>query len=133
MRNHMRLGRSAAVILFAAMLAAAATPRALAPASGGLWEVSKSATGHDATRICVPSPEALAQFEHRQKHCARTIVSDSGTETLISYNCPGGGFGQSKIKLITPRTLRIETQGISDNLPFHYQLHARRIGECVGR
>ncbi|HYC96179.1 MAG TPA: DUF3617 family protein [Sphingomicrobium sp.] len=97
---------------------------------GGLWEVSRSATGHNPTRICVASPDLLAQFEHRQQRCARTIVSDAGAETLISYNCPSGGFGQSKITLITPRTLRIDTQGISDNLPFHYQLHARRIGSC---
>ena len=130
MRSFVRIGRTTAVTLFAVMLAAAATPRALAPASGGLWEVSRSANGHDATRICVASPDVLAQFEHRQLHCARTVVSDSGTETLISYNCPGGGFGQSKIKLITPRSLRIETQGISDKLPFHYQLHARRVGDC---
>ena len=133
MRTSVLIGRPAAVALFAVMLAAAATPRALAPAAGGLWEVSKSANGHDATRICVPSPDALAQFEHRQKQCARTVVSDKGTETLISYNCPSGGFGQSKIKLITPRSLKIETQGISDNLPFHYQLHARRVGDCAAR
>lgn len=105
-------------------------PRALAPAMGGLWEVSRSATGHNPTRICVATPDLLAQFEHRQQRCTRTIVSDNGAETLISYNCPGGGFGQSKMTLITPRTLRIDTQGISDNLPFHYQLHARRIGSC---
>jgi hypothetical protein len=111
-------------------LAAASVPRALAPASGGLWEVSRSATGHNPTRICVATPDLLAQFEHRQQRCARNVVSDSGSETLISYNCPSGGFGQSKMTLITPRTLRIETQGISDNLPFHYQLHARRIGTC---
>ena len=133
MRGYMRLGRTVAVTLFAAMLAAAAAPRALAPATGGHREVRRSANGHDATRLCVASPDVLAQFEHRQQHCARTIVSDSGTETLISYNCPGGGFGQSKIKLITPRTLRIDTQGISDKLPFHYQLHARRVGECASR
>lgn len=109
---------------------AASMPRALAPAMGGLWEVSRSATGHKPTRICVASPDLLAQFEHRQQRCTRSVVSDRGTETLISYNCPGGGFGQSKMTLITPRTLRIETQGIADNLPFHYQLHARRIGDC---
>jgi len=130
MSTNARLGRTVAVTFFAVTLGAAATPRALAPAAGGLWEVSKSASGHDATRICVASPDVLAQYEHRQKHCARTIVTDSGTETLISYNCPGSGFGQSKIKLLTPRSLRIETQGISDNLPFHYELHARRVGEC---
>jgi hypothetical protein len=116
--------------LFAGTLVAASVPRALAPALGGLWEVSRSATGHNPTRICVASPDLLAQFEHRQQRCERTVVSDSGSETLITYNCPGGGFGQSKMTLITPRTLRIDTQGISDNLPFHYQLHARRIGSC---
>jgi len=114
----------------AAAIAAASVPRALAPALGGLWEVSRSASGHNPTRICVASPDLLAQFEHRQQRCQRTVVSDNGTETLISYNCPGGGFGQSKMTLITPRTLRIDTQGISDNLPFHYQLHARRVGDC---
>lgn len=95
-----------------------------------MWEVSRSANGHNPTRICVASADLLAQFEHRQRRCARTVVSDNGNEALISYNCPGGGFGQSKMTLITPRTLRIDTQGISDNLPFHYQLHARRVGDC---
>ena len=40
------------------------------------------------------------------------------------------GFGQSKVTLLTPRSMRIETQGISGNLPFNYQLHARRVGDC---
>jgi len=133
MRNDVRLGLTAVVTLFAATLVAAAVPRALAPAAGGLWEVSRTASGHDATRLCVVSTDLLAQFEHRQQRCHRTVVSDQGTEALISYNCPGGGFGQSKITLITPRTLRIDTQGISDNMPFHYQLHARRIGDCPAR
>ena len=108
-------------------------PRALAPALGGLWEVSRSATGHNPTRICVATPDLLAQFEHRQQRCQRTVVSDRGSETLISYTCPGGGFGQSKMTLITPRSLKIDTQGISDNLPFHYQLYARRVGDCGAR
>lgn len=109
---------------------AATVPRALAPAMGGLWEVSRNAAGHNPTRICVASPDLLAQFEHRQQRCNRSVVSDRGTEALISYDCPGGGFGQSKITLITPRTMRIETQGIAQNLPFNYQLHARRVGNC---
>jgi hypothetical protein len=130
MRNKVRIGIAGLLTLSAAYVAVASVPRALAPAMGGLWEVSQSATGHNPTRICVASPELLANFEHRQQRCTRNIVSDSGTETLISYNCAGGGFGQSKMKLITPRTLRIDTQGISDNQPFHYQLHARRVGNC---
>ena len=130
MRNVARIGLAGLLTLSAAFMAAATVPRALAPAMGGMWEVSQSATGHNPTRICVASPDLLANFEHRQQRCTRNVVSDTGTETLISYNCAGGGFGQSKMTLITPRTLRIDTQGISDNLPFHYQLHARRIGDC---
>ena len=130
MRKTWTIGLLGLVTVSAAALGAASVPRALAPALGGLWEVSRSASGHNPTRICVASPALLAQFEHRQQRCTRTVVSDSGAETLISYNCPKGGFGQSKMTLITPRTLRIDTQGIADNLPFHYQLHARRIGDC---
>lgn len=121
------------VPLVAGLLVAAAQPRALSGASGGLWEVSQSATGHNPTRVCVPSPEVLAQYEHRQGRCTRVIISDKGTETVIHYTCADGGFGQSKVTLLTPRSLRIDTQGISGNLPFHYLLHARRVGECAAR
>ena len=133
MRNVLRIGLFGPLILSGAAMAAVTVPQALAPAMGGLWEVSRSATGHNPTRICVATPDLLAQFEHRQQRCTRKVVSDRGTEALISYKCTAGGFGQSKITLITPRTLRIDTQGISDNLPFHYQLHARRIGDCGTR
>ena len=126
----MRIGFAGLLTFSASLLVAAQVPRALAPAMGGLWEVSRSATGHNPMRICVPFPHILAQFEHRRQRCTPTIVNDQGAEALISYNCAGGGFGQSKVTLITPRTLRIDTQGISGNLPFHYQLHARRIGNC---
>jgi len=130
MRRTGRVALLGLMAMSAGAVAAVTAPRALAPALGGMWEVSRSATGHNPTRICVASPDLLAQFEHRQQRCQRTVVSDGGAEAVISYNCPGGGFGQSKLTLITPRTLRIDTQGISDNLPFHYQLHARRIGSC---
>ena len=128
-----RIGLWALPFIPAAALAATAIPHALAPAQGGMWEVSNSASGHNPTRICVASPDLLAQFEHRQQQCTRKVVTDSGTQTLISYNCSAGGFGQSKMTLITPRSLKIETQGISDNLPFHYQLYARRVGDCGSR
>ena len=130
MKNSVRIGLLGLLPLSAAFLAAAAAPRALLPAMGGLWEVSQTADGHGAQRLCVPSPVLLAQYEHRNGRCTRSIVSDQGSEALISYTCAGGGFGQSKVTLLTPRTMRIDTQGISGNLPFHYQLHARRVGDC---
>ena len=59
--------------------------------------------------------------------------SDGPISTVIQYSCPGGGFGRSTLTMITPRSLRIETQGISDNLPFNYVLQARRVGDCPAR
>ena len=131
MRTVLRIGLIGLCLFPATALIAASSPRALAPASGGLWEVSRSATGHGATRVCVPSAELLAQFEHRQGRCTRVIIKDVGSEALIHYTCANGGFGQSKVTLLTPRSLTIDTQGIADNLPFHYQLYARRVGNCT--
>ena len=130
MSNSVRIALMGLLSLSATGLVAGAPTPARAGAVGGLWEVSQSASGHNPTRVCVPSPEVLAQYEHRQGRCTRVVISDRGTETVIHYTCADGGFGQSKVTLLTPRSLRIDTQGISGNLPFHYQLHARRVGDC---
>ena len=42
------------------------------------------------------------------------IVSDKASETVIHYTCADGGFGRLEMTLLTPRSLRVETQGISD-------------------
>lgn len=115
--------------LAALMVGAATLPPVIAD-SGGLWEVSRSATGANAERVCVPQATVLAQWEHRRAQCTRVVVSSSPTGAVIHYTCPGGGFGHSRIRVLTPRTLRIETQGISEGYPFNYVLHARRAGTC---
>lgn len=114
-------------------LGAAQRPAALAGAAGGVWEVSGAPGASAPLKQCLADPAMLAQFEHRGKACNRTVISDNGNTTVIHYTCPGGGFGQSKLTLITPRSLRVETQGISDNLPFNYTLQARRTGDCPPR
>ena len=120
---------TAGLALSALMLGAATLPPIIS-GSGGLWEVSRSATGANAERSCVPSASVLSQWEHRRGQCTRTVISSTATEAVINYTCTGGGFGASKMKVITPRTLRIETQGISGGFPFNYVLHARRVGDC---
>ena len=132
MATRKRLGAMALLAVSGAVISAA-SPRALAPAAGGLWEVSPDATGHGAEQICVSSPKALALWEHRAGRCTPEVISDEGTVARIRYTCADGGFGDTKITLITPRTLRIDTQGISGGLPFHYQRHARRVGQCAAR
>jgi hypothetical protein len=118
--------------LAALALGAAALPPVLSQ-SGGLWEVSRSATGSKADKVCAPQAAAFAQWEHRRIRCTRTILRSSATDAVINYTCPSGDFGRSHVRVITPRTLRIETQGISQGFPFNYVLHARRIGNCPGQ
>ena len=122
----------AALALFGVALVAAA-PRALSPASGGLWQVAYSAKGPPQVNVCIADPVMLGQWEHRGERCSQTILSDQGNRMVVSYTCTGGGFGRSELSLLTPRTIRVATQGISAGGPFNYVLHARRAGNCPSR
>ncbi|MGZ2411005.1 hypothetical protein ACUXST_000402 [Sphingomonas sp. F9_3S_D5_B_2] len=105
-------------------------PAALSQASAGVWELRRLPDGKPL-RQCIADITTLAQVEHRHQSCSRKVVSSDGTTTVLGYTCGGGGFGQSKLTLVTPRSLNIETQGISGGLPFSYVVHARRVGPCA--
>ena len=111
-------------------LTAAASPAVLGRVSGGMWEVSGLHGAPTRQRICVPNTAVFAQIEHRTSQCSRTVIRESGSTAEVHYTCPGGSFGQTNLSLITPRSLRIETQGISGDGPFHHVVQARRVGEC---
>jgi hypothetical protein len=123
-----RLGLAAAAA--ALSLAAAQEPKALAPVSGGLWEISGAPGSKAPVRQCVADVAALAQYEHSGRTCSRDIITDEARSTVIHYSCGAAGFGRSTIEVITPRSLTIRTQGISAGLPFNYVLLARRVGDC---
>ena len=120
-----------ATLLAAAALIAADSPRALAAAGAGLWEIGQSADGHDAQKICLADPAILTQWEQRTGRCTRVVLSDSESKAVVQYTCSDGGFGRSDVTMLTPRSLRIATQGISKSYPFAYTLHARRVGDCT--
>ncbi len=119
--------------LSSAVLIGSAAPTALAPALAGIWEIGRSATGAEARRTCIAEPIALSQWEHRSGRCTRVIIADSGNKAVIHYTCADGGFGRSEITLVTPRSIKVATQGISRVGPFSYTLHARRVGNCAQR
>ena len=119
-------GVGAALLL---VLAAAERPAALAKTSAGLWEVVGQ-PGKPAEKICFADLALLAQHEHRNASCTRVVIRDLPAVTEIHYTCSGGGFGRTKMTLITPRSLRVETQGIASNFPFNYVLQVRRLGDC---
>ena len=135
MMNHVigAAARPVVVLIGASLLIAASGPRALAPAIGGLWQVSGKANGEGARSACVAAPVELAQWEHRGGRCTSVVIADRGNKATVHYTCAGGGFGQSEMTLVTPRTLRIATQGISRGQPFNYVLHARRSRGCASR
>ena len=110
-------------------LAAAQRPASLASVEGGLWEIDPLGPGA-RPRMCVTDAMVFASYEHRGKTCTRVVISDGPAGAVIHYTCIGGGFGQSTVKALTPRSLRVETQGIADNAPFQYIFQARRIGAC---
>jgi hypothetical protein len=110
------------------LLAAAQSPAILARAEGGLWEISR--TGAQPVKLCVANPAVLAQFEHRNAACALDVIREAASSSVVSYHCSAGDFGRSEVTALTPRSLRIETQGISANAPFKYTFQARRVGNC---
>lgn len=128
MRNLLVTGAGAAALLVA--LAAAGTPKALTTTMPGQWEISGQPLSPKPVTMCVADLASLAQLEHRRSRCTRVVIRDTPSLAEIHYTCAGGGFGRSTMKLITPRSLRIETQGIAGSAPFNYVFQARRIGDC---
>ena len=115
---------------FGMSAAALASPAILPGVAPGVWEVSRSATGEKPVRQCVTDLAAMAQWEHRGGACTRVVLSQTAAEAVIHYTCPAGDFGRTRMTAVTPRSLRMETQGIHAGEPFSYKLYARRTANC---
>lgn len=122
------IAAASAVLLLG--LTAADRPSILSKATSGLWELSRGNGVPRLSRQCIADPALLAQIEHARVNCTRVIIRDLPTSAEIHYTCPGGGFGRTTISMFTPRSFRIETQGISRSAPFNYVVQARRVGNC---
>ena len=112
-------------------LSAAQRPAALSVTSPGLWEIDGLPGARVRPRRCIADTVNLARIEHQGEACTHVVVSDERSRAVIHYTCASGGFGQTEIDVLTPRSLRIETQGISRKAPFHYIVQARRLGACA--
>lgn len=121
-----------AIVLAAGGTALLAAPAILSQAKPGLWELRRLPDGKPV-RQCIADIGALAQVEQRGASCSRNLVSTDGATSVLRYRCPAGDFGQSTLTLVTPRSLTIQTQGISGGFPFNYVVQARRIGDCGAR
>lgn len=111
-------------------LAAVQRPSALSPVKPGLWELA-GVPGTQPLRLCVTDMMALGHVEHRSRACTQRVLRDRPSTVSVDYTCAKQEFGRSEISVLTPRSLRIDTQGIAGGLPFAYVVQARRVGECA--
>lgn len=120
------------------MAAAPADPardmQALAGLEKGLWEVRERSTApqdqRPARKLCVRDMTRLLQINHDGIACKHFIVTDVAEKASITYQCNGKGAGRTDLRVETPRLVQIETQGISNGMPFSESLEARHIGRC---
>ena len=132
-----QMARTVAAMLLATGMLVATTARADAPQASvlatiepGQWQLHNTA---DNTRrnLCVRDPRALLQLGHADTaQCSRFVVAQGPRELTIHYTCPGAGHGRTTIGLVTPRSIKLETQGIAGGLPFQQSYAARRTGAC---
>lgn len=126
----MRFAHLAPALAGLTLLGAAAPPRALAGVAPGLWEVSRSATGHDSRDVCLREVVELASSAHPGQSCTRTVLVDRPGLLLLDLTCLRGDFARSRITVLTPRSLKLETNGLRRGEPFDFILYARRKGSC---
>lgn len=97
----------------------------------GLWSIHALDKGEpDVAPYCVADPTRLLQFRHPSATCSRLIIADTPRVATIQYSCPGGGWGRTSVRVISPSMMRLDTQGIADNAPFALSAVARRLGDC---
>jgi hypothetical protein len=111
--------------------AAAPSLAALGKLEKGRWQVRELDNATPATSLCIGDPEVLLRYEHRSfPACTSEVLDSAPAAGTIQYSCKGRGFGHSHLRVETPRTVRVDTQGFSNGRPFSYRLEARRTGAC---
>ena len=130
MRSFHLLGLLGASVTIAVTLGAASLPSAMI--GPGEWEVSATAAAR-GEKLCLSDPALLIQWEQRTKACERTVLTSSADRAEVHYTCSGGGFGTSKVEELTPRSVKVDSQGIADGLPFARTIYAHRLGACRAR
>lgn len=114
-----------------ALLAAGASAQPLTATNTletGLWELRTP--GSPTRKVCLRDRNALFQVQHSDAMCSRLVIANEKSTATVHYSCPGAGWGRTTLRVSTPRSAYIDTQGIADNAPFAFIAEARRIGDC---
>ncbi|OYY68038.1 DUF3617 domain-containing protein [Sphingomonas sp. 28-63-12] len=136
----MRLGNWArpavAGVFFCASATVVASPAA-APAVAvfgqiepGQWQLREADSTALPRLICISDPDSLVQFQHPGMQCSRVVLQDQPRAATVNYTCPGVGNGRTTIRIETPKSFHLDTQGIASGAPFEMAFEARRMGPC---
>ena len=97
----------------------------------GLWQIREQGNDRAKPRsICLGDTTALIQLEHRQIVCSQLVITNAPQNLMVHYVCPYNGFGQTSLRVESPRRATLDTQGIANNAPFAYRAELRRLGDC---
>lgn len=96
----------------------------------GLWEISQDATGRGGRKGCIRDVVLLATYAHAGDRCLRTYLTNKPRHLILELDCGRGDFARSHVTVITPRSLKIESQGFHKGEPYNNAIYARRVGEC---
>ena len=94
----------------------------------GLWQLDIK--GRAPKLSCVAETMALVQIEHDQPNCSRFVIANEAKSATVHYSCQRAGWGRTTVRVETPGSAMIQTQGISKNQPFDYSVQAKRVGAC---
>jgi hypothetical protein len=104
---------------------------ALSQVQPGQWTLKSSEDPSENRSMCVKDARALLQIRHGAAQCSRFVISNESREATVHYTCPGNGHGRTTLRIVTPKVVEIESQGIIDKQPFALMFEGRRVGECA--
>ena len=136
MGGRLRWGLAAALAMGSigvAHPAAAPTLKAMRTVAPGNWSIRSPGSPEAARETCVSDTAVLFRLRLRAAQCSRFVIEDTPRIATVHYTCPGAGHVRTTVHVDTPRTLRIESEGIIDGMPFADAFEARRLGNCAVR
>jgi hypothetical protein len=129
--------RAALALALAAALAAPAlgfagsrAAQALAKLEHGRWRIHSLSQAAVDRSLCLGDAALLFQIEHGAGGCSQQLLAQKERAATVEYVCPGRGFGHTSIRIETPTTAIIETQGMIDGRPFAYRATAKKLSDC---
>jgi len=131
-RKHVLAGVAGiGLVLGSGLAVAAAAPglTALARVERGQWQLKEIGTNPETRTVCVRDPRILIHYGHDVAQCQHTVTVNDSNTTVIHYTCRGS-HGQTAVKVATPRSFNLDTQGIINGAPFEDSFEARYLGDC---